>query len=350
MELRQLEYFKTVGDMKSLSKASEMLYISQPALSKSISSLEKELGVQLFERRNRKMILTTFGQMFYHRTIRLLKELDASVAEIKRISGQTSSVLTISTIMPEFFTPIATMYHRRNSGVIIREYNNFAISAKEALVYGDINFCLTPVAFDHPSLVWFSLCEEEMLLIAPNSYSLPLVDGKVLLPDLEQAPFLTTPSGTNHHQCTTAFCKSAGFDPYIVVETPSIDTISMLVTDGCGVAFMSETVHRRMSGPRLDPNRPPYQVFHVLEPNCLRNVGIAMRRDQSLSDLEYDFLMQLFFFFRPQAEQNSALLKNNAFVQYLNAHHFFPETADCNERKLSWGTQSLSNFQQKQKI
>lgn len=45
MELRQLEYFKTVGDLKNLSKASQLLYVSQPALSKSISSLEKELGV-----------------------------------------------------------------------------------------------------------------------------------------------------------------------------------------------------------------------------------------------------------------------------------------------------------------
>lgn len=324
MELRQLEYFKAVGDMKNLSKASELLYLSQPALSKSIASLENELGVQLFDRRNRKMYLTTFGQVFYHRVSRILKDLDSAVTEIKRISGQTSSVLTISTIMPEFFTPIATMYHRRNKDVIIREFNNTAITAKEALVYGDINFCLTPVAFDHPSLVWFSLCEEEMLLLAPNSFSCNAIDQYIPLAELEHVPFLTTPSGTNLHQCTTAFCKSAGFDPNIVMETPSIDTISILVTDGCGVSFMSETVHQRMSRPRMDPNRPPYQMFHISSPNCLRNVGIAMRRDQSLSDLEYDFLLQLLYFFQPQLEQDWTKRDNHVFVQYLNSHHFIP--------------------------
>ena len=325
MELRQLEYFKTVGDLKNLSKASQLLYVSQPALSKSISSLEKELGVQLFERRNRKMTLTLYGQVFYHRVIRILKDLNSAEKELRSISGQTSSVLTISTIMPEFFTPIATMYHRRNPNVVIREFANGSISAKEALVYGDINFCLTPVAFDHPSLVWFSLCEEEMLLLAPNSMKLEASNGYLDLRTLENAPFLTTPSGTNLHQCTTTFCSSAGFNPNIVMETPAIDTISMLVADHCGVAFLSETVHNRMSRPRMNPQRPPYQVFHVAAPNCYRNVGIAMRRDQSLSDTEYDFLIQLLFFFQPELADSSDLHTANIFVKYLDAHHYTPD-------------------------
>lgn len=322
MEMQQLRYFKAVGDMKNLSKAAEALYISQPALSKSIAALEKELGAPLFDRRNRKMILTLYGEIFYHRISRILKDLDSAVGEVKRISGQTSSILTISTIMPEFFTPIAIMYHQRNRNVIIREFSNTAISSKEALVYGDINFCLTPVAFDHPSLVWFSLCEEEMLLIAPTSMELPAQGHQIALDQLEHVPFLTTPSGTNLHQCTTSFCKAAGFDPNIVMETPAIDTISMLVSDGCGVAFMSETVHNRMSRPRMNPEHPPYRVYRVSSPNCLRNVGIALRRDQTLSDLEYDFLLQLLYFFQPALRQASPA--SHIFLKYLESHRFVP--------------------------
>lgn len=81
------------------------------------------------------------------------------------------------------------------------------------------------------------------------------------------------------------------------MEAPAIDTISMLVANHCGVAFLSETVHNRMSRSRMNPQRPPYQVFHIATPNCCRIVCIAMRRDQSLSDTEYDFLIQLLFFF-----------------------------------------------------
>lgn len=321
MEIRQLEYFVTVANLKNLSKASQVLFVSQPALSKSISSLEEELGVQLFERRNRKMTLTSVGQVFFNRTARLLKDLDTSVSEVRQMSGQISSVLTISTLMPEFFTPISLMYHHRNPDVIIREFGSTALSSREALIYGDISFCLTPVAFDHPSLVWFSLKEEEMFLIAPNQLTLPSADGRIALRDLEETPFVCTLGGTNLHHCTTAFCKSAGFNPRIVVETPAIDTISMLVTDGCGVAFMSETVHDRMSAPRKDPTRPPYQVFHVSEPLCLRNVGIAMQRDHVLSALEFDFLEQLLFFFQPQLRDNATLCRENKFYEYLISHY-----------------------------
>lgn len=321
MELRQLEYFVTVANLKNLSKASQVLFISQPALSKSISSLEEELGVQLFERRSRKMSLTSVGQVFFNRTVRLLKDLDTSVSEVRQLSGQINSVLNISTVMPEFFTPISIMYHHRNPDVILREFGSQMLSPREALIYGDISFCLTPVAFDHPSLVWFSLKEEEMYLIAPNQFQLPTTGDSIALRDLEEVPFVCTLGGTNLHHCTTAFCKSAGFNPHIVVETPSIDTISMLVTDGCGVAFMSETIHKRMSEPRKDPSRPPYQVFHVAEPNCLRNVGIALQRDHVLSELEFDFLKQLLFFFQPQLEHSESLCRENKFYEFLLAHY-----------------------------
>lgn len=104
-----------------------------------------------------------------------------------------------------------------------------------------------------------------------------------------------------------------------------IDTISMLVSDDCGVAFLSETVHNRMSRPRMNPQRPPYQVFHVATPTCCRNVGIAMRRDQSLSDTEYDSLIQLLFFFQPELAGREDLHTTNIFVKYLDVHHYVPD-------------------------
>ena len=133
-------------------------------------------------------------------------------------------------------------------------------------------------------------------------------------------------SGIVDSVCTTTFCSSAGFNPNIVMEAPAIDTISMLVADHCGVAFLAETVHNRMSRPRMNPQRPPYQVFHIATPNCCRNVGIAMRRDQSLSDTEYDFLIQLLFFFQPELADSSDLHTANIFVKYLDAHHYTPDT------------------------
>lgn len=70
----------------------------------------------------------------------------------------------------------------------------------------------------------------------------------------------------------------------------------MLVSDGYGVVFISETIHNRMSRPRMDPDRPPYQVFRIVFPTCLKNIGISVRANQFLSDLEYNFLTHLLYF------------------------------------------------------
>ena len=65
MELSLLYYFKTVAEQENITKAAELLYISQPALSKAIAKLEKSLDVTLFERRKGRISLSSMGRVYY---------------------------------------------------------------------------------------------------------------------------------------------------------------------------------------------------------------------------------------------------------------------------------------------
>lgn len=64
MEIEQLQYFKTVATMQHMTRAAEVLAISQPALSKSIANIEQHLGVPLFNREGRSIYLNRFGELF----------------------------------------------------------------------------------------------------------------------------------------------------------------------------------------------------------------------------------------------------------------------------------------------
>lgn len=64
MEIQQLEYFKVVAEMQHMTHAAERLNISQPALSKSISNIEQEIGVPLFDRQGRSISLNRYGKLF----------------------------------------------------------------------------------------------------------------------------------------------------------------------------------------------------------------------------------------------------------------------------------------------
>lgn len=107
MELRQLEYFITSAEEKSFYQASQSLFTSQPAISKSIANLEKELGTKLFERTNRGLRLTARGESLYHYAKNILRQVEF----IKDFGQDTEVSLAlasypshrISTILTDFY-------------------------------------------------------------------------------------------------------------------------------------------------------------------------------------------------------------------------------------------------------
>lgn len=95
MLLRQIKYFHTVVEKGSFTEAAEACYISQSAISQQIQSLEKEIGVKLFERKNRKFSLTPAGEHFYHKTVVLSSELERICRETVRIARKDDARLNI---------------------------------------------------------------------------------------------------------------------------------------------------------------------------------------------------------------------------------------------------------------
>lgn len=100
MELKQMEYFKTVVDSGSISEAARILHMSQPPLSMSMKKLEEELNVQLLVRGSRHVQLTEAGAVFYQRVVRILELTSSTAKEVTR-KGQARTFfigLTPSTI------------------------------------------------------------------------------------------------------------------------------------------------------------------------------------------------------------------------------------------------------------
>ncbi len=86
INLRQLQYFVEVSELESITKAAERLHVAQPALSRHMRSLERNLGVRLFARDGRGIILTNAGIVFRDRVRTVLRELDRAQLEVKALS------------------------------------------------------------------------------------------------------------------------------------------------------------------------------------------------------------------------------------------------------------------------
>ena len=120
MELSQLRYFKALAENGNLTQTASKLYLSPPALSASISNLEKELGVQLFDRVGRRMFLNRNGTLFLKRIDNALSILDYAKAEVSDIGSKNGSTVHVATTSPNVFQNAFFSFWK--------EYPNYKIS------------------------------------------------------------------------------------------------------------------------------------------------------------------------------------------------------------------------------
>ena len=85
MDIQKLKYFYTTAQLEHVTRSAEILHISQPSLTQAIHSLEDELGIPLFQRQGRKVILTEFGKHLKQRLDVLLPEFDHLTIEMEQL-------------------------------------------------------------------------------------------------------------------------------------------------------------------------------------------------------------------------------------------------------------------------
>lgn len=120
MDIQQLKYFKTVAEIGKISEAADSLFISTPALSMSVSRLEKELGVHLFDRTNNRIILNRQGQIFLRYAKQVLTELEYTKTEIRQSLAQQRHHIALGCVTATQWVELITGF--------AQEHPDFAVS------------------------------------------------------------------------------------------------------------------------------------------------------------------------------------------------------------------------------
>lgn len=115
MDIRQLEFFVTVARMKSFSKASSVLYMTVPGVTRRINALEEYLRFPLFERSNQGVELTCAGEAFYADAVRILQMTRKAVENGRMLAGQAQRRLYVGTVLPSrYLRNICQAYSRES--------------------------------------------------------------------------------------------------------------------------------------------------------------------------------------------------------------------------------------------
>ena len=268
MEWQQLEYFRVVAKTEHFRKAAEMLSITQPALSRSITKLEEELGTSLFDRIGRSVKLNKFGQLFLHRVENGLNEIAIGVEELNQLKNPYTGMVSISFLQILGIKIVPDMirdFNNRYPDVEIRLFQNNIMASMEQLLSREVDLCLIPQIKDNPKITWHQLFAEELFLYVPAHH--PLADrDSVSLSELSQENFIAFKRELGMRDVIDDFCEQAGFSPLIKFEGEDVPTLAGLVSAGLGV-----TIIPAFHG--ISPNR--VKQIPISEPFCHRKMGIA---------------------------------------------------------------------------
>lgn len=274
MNLYQLRYFATLAKLQHYTKAAEQLCITQPSLSHAISGLEKELGVKLFEKEGRNVVLTKCGQDFLNDIERTLSILDESVGRMKS-SGSGEGRLDIAllrtlgvNLVPSLIRGFLSNYPYKN--IDFHFYNGMTADLLEGLKAQKYDLAFCSRADNEPLIEFIPVARQELVVIVPPDH--PLADRDRI--DLEETiayPQIFFSRRSGLRAVIDKLFDACSGSPECIFEIEEDQTIAGFVANGFGIAVVPNM-------PVLNHMR--LKVIHIAKPNWERYFYMAFLKNK----------------------------------------------------------------------
>lgn len=242
LELRQLSYFRVLAEELHYRKASEILFISQSALSQQIKQLEGILKVSLFERTNRKVMLSDAGRLFYSDVIQLLNKVETAVSNIKRYTaGNTGQIAIgfVASAMASILPDLLKSFHQDCPNIRFRldELNNaeqIVALQNETLDLGFMRSNHLPNGFVHQKVY-----TETFSLVLPADHAVTK-ETFSHVGQFKDENFILFPNEQSqlYYQQIIDLCADQGFMPKVAHRSIHAPTIFRLVENGMGLSII----------------------------------------------------------------------------------------------------------------
>lgn len=242
MDLKQLNYFVSIVDHRSFSKAAEKLHISQPSLSNAVKSLESELGFQILDRNTRNIELTEAGTILYKKASRLLLEMESVKKEMEDVKNIGSGEIQLGMIesVKHWIPKVILQYND--------DFPNMRIKLTEVLSGNDVKNSLrnykthaiiTNQFIQEDDIETIPLYDEKLVLVLHESN--PLTNNATItFKDLIGEPFIISSEGFQTREDVLNAFENEGVIPTIKYEIERFETALSLVREGIGISLIPE--------------------------------------------------------------------------------------------------------------
>lgn len=255
MELRHLKYFLKLAEELSFVRAADKLFISQPPLSRQIKELETELGATLFERNNKRVILTDAGKYYQKEIQELVQNLERINLTTKKISQNQSGEFRIAYVSSTFSGDISKLIQFLSTKypyVNFRLYEVPTVKQIAALEEGKIDFGIIRAPLHSPKIdsqLWFK--DSFSIVFNRNKYTIASEDE---LEKFKEATFVffNKQYAPYFYDALLQICTQYGFKPKVVHESNNISSIIQLVKNGLGISIVPTAIKKSHNYPELE--------------------------------------------------------------------------------------------------
>lgn len=230
MNLHQLRYLVATADEGTMTRAAAAMHVAQPALSRAVRALEREIGVRVFEREGRGVTITRQGR----EVVRIARRILADVDRLAAVGAhETLRVCAIAGQARELGSPAVARFvteaRARVALDVVDTADEVVDSVRDGRSHLGIVELPAPTDLTAISLGW-----QELVLVHPAGWDVP---DPLSIQDLSGLPLVSPPADTWRHAAMERGLRAAGVDPTITAETSERDVLIGLVQQGAGAWF-----------------------------------------------------------------------------------------------------------------
>lgn len=235
MEIQHLKNFCVIAEYESLTEAAKRLHVSQSSLSRNLQALEDEIGVPLFDRLGRKIVINNAGRVALRRARLALDSLSSVKEDVLNVASKSNLEVNLYTPVPMAeLMPLISGFIQKYPEINVRVGSMGTVYSERLKRFGpDITFFASSIVHKEPN--YLLLGEEEIILaVSPNS---PLAQEKsVRLASLAEERFVNLLPSALYDVFADMF-REAGFRPHIVLEDQDFVRVLWAVSEGIGVSL-----------------------------------------------------------------------------------------------------------------
>ena len=295
--LKELRAFCVTHQEGSMSKASEVLYASQPTISLQIKTLEQEMGVRLFERRGPRLKITTEGEILYE----IVKPLVQGIDRVKetfeaRFGDLSSGELTIaaeeSTILYTLPGPIRE-FVQQYPGIRLKLENVTGRDGRQMLLADEVDIAVNSMLNSPDNLHFEPFVSYPSSLITPKQHPLAQKDS-ITLKDIGQYGMILPPAHFSSWRLVKMVFALNGASYKVVLEAGGWEVVKRYVSMGLGISIVTSIC-------LTDDDRENFNIMPLDEYFPARKYGVVSREGKSLSAPAQKFVDILINYYRNRA-------------------------------------------------